>query len=1590
VTPSVLYDTTPEVRQQIGGKKATFAGYPVPVITSFGFWDYTDPMNPVQLVDGEDVTTYEVKDEDFNKEIAFVTVAQNDYGITTSVSTISSPVTGFLVVTGGSQLSFSGQPEPGTVLNGGKAGFNGVPTPSISQFGFAYDNEDGTYTPILSAVGLTSYTIASGDVGKSIAFYTTATNAANPSGLTSYSASTGAIGENFEFLSTGGVVSADPAPVVGETLTIDYAVTQPHNQKNTPPGPAALTWNWISDADPSTPLTTANAETYVVKPGDYGHKIGLVWLATYGAESLGAQSEYSPAVTGDAPAVLTSAVLTGDVSSIPATITLTPATFSGSNVTTSWVWVDDQGTVWKTGGLTLVTNSNMAGRRMQVKTTATNFAGSVTDSSAFTAVIGNTNVPVFTYDGTVTGPLDYYRSAYNLDPADASTPGGVPTTVTWEWITATDFLGTTDVITFPAEDNRPGMSTVGYPASSFEGRYIMVRSTARNTYGQSTTVVSSTIGPLGRLPVLTQQGTIKGTFQINTDATIDKEWAFSNATEISWNWVYSDDPTFLDGNDTIFQVGGDSANIPPEARDKYIGMIGAGSNSTGTVLAQSPAYGPVRPDPNPYIITPGKIVGDLLYGSQQPVQFLLPEIGNLDSTTEISWRWELEMAPGNYKFLQDGGTLMTLDWTETTGGGQDVYGTHLLNKRVSIPYTITTPGGGTTSGRIFSETVTDCFIALLGDGDVFVTGGTKSATGPAVFAGMTLTANLPQFSFMTTGWENSATQNPANEANGGVNPRVSWDWIYADSASGVSSINLIQNGCYPEKPQIYIPFSCLTPAKLEVVYATTKGVYTITGVEPTGYVDNRGGSIDIASPSGYPGGAPTVKEVFYATRPSDGSTWISQIVIEDPGYGYEDGDSVQVRVSGTPVTNQQFRPTFGWLTQGINIVDPGAGYVNQVNPILVNSAYDQFPLYAEANVVGTAKTLASNVKQYTLPVPLPGTPLANDGVIGISVTARGTSVSAPPVLLQTNIVYEYYAPAGNTAALLQAPTIYGISEGTNFVSIKAAFAAFQNPGATNTGGIQPQLAVPAEVGALPIYPDYIRYTWQWENPLFPGSWFSFASGEVIGLQDNRQRISKGRIRCRITASNGNGPMTEYITPAQPYTEPQFDQPPTEAYAPWGGYISMSDYKTLTYNPNLTSAGETPVPGQVRKFTGGTNYPGTPKLWLFGYLANGQLISYNLNAVPGDTVQTFDLTSFTSFSPNQVACFWIKVVPSTAASGPPIATTNVIALAPVKDYITAGLPSKFSNPATAGVNAAISEGSGGWIGLVERRPIYTWDDNGLYDTLIQANPPVGNLTRGTNPPVPYSAVDSRGFAGAVGNSSVFSAAPDAAIKFNPNASITAPPILDFYYGYQQYANKATRFCLGFQWNWRIEDMTNISLIGPAQAARWVDPAKSGLIGPYNTTPYQDQLLFGYGPSAVPYYVNQNGFQVSSNGGSTWSGVGAANLLPGDRLRWSLYDQSQVTSVLPADPQNSVPAWWVVANPDGSGIRRVAPVIGNIDTAWVNPLAITSAQLGKMIGLELQPFGLQNSATVWPNGVPQYFWAAYCSTSRKALDPFPPTV
>lgn len=1501
VTPSVLFDLTPEVGDQIGGKLATFAGFPKPVITSFGFYDYTDPLNPVLLVDGEDVTTYDVKDSNVGKEIAFVTFAQNEYGTASSVSDISAPVSGYLRIVGESQESWTGIPGPGTVLLGEQATFEGVPAPVISQFGFAYDDGDGTYTPIIQSVGNESYIVQEGDIGTSIVFYTTATNSANPTGLTSYSNGTGTIQGPFEFVSQGEVivpgdgpgsvigltltnggsdyvgeigvptvtidgdgvgatatavlaetgsvarlitqgasaapdstgtytisgegsetdivvtwvtgtggdapqvtatltdpgsgwsqanvdaalagtygsivvtgpptsrspirrlligtpvtnlvltdggsgytsatvtitpaagdaygsgatataqVGAPPAPAgtapqVGDVLTLDYAITNPRNQKNTPSGPVVLSWTWVNSSDPTEPIAPPNAETYTVQPTDYGDKIMVVWTATAeDGDKLTDQTPYTLPVAQDAPVVLTNGSIAGDPNVIGSTATYTPATFSGNNVTVTWVWTDAEGTIWQENGLTLTLVGQMIGETLKVVATARNLGGTATATTPNFGPIGAGCLPVFDTNGTIVGDTDF-PSVYELIPAEASAPSGCSGAgeplLSWRWGAATDAAGTgftpfpnvtPSSIEFDSADVTPGEIT---------DKYVVVQTFAFNEAGTAGPVFSNAIGPIGDAPDVIEKGTISGTKYVGDTLTLDPIPAYSGSPEptVTWEWVRRD----AAGNLAVVQTGETTYQMQPEDVDCFIRVRSTGTNTHGTATATSNEVGPIVDARIPIITKPGQIKGDLILNNSI-LTYVAPEYVTSSPIGVQNWYWEAldnpNLASGT--ILQWGGTIFNMyPFLDTSEGAS------LNGKYLRVTMTLGTRPADTIKDVVTVGPITDVPLYLDLQTEGKVEGVSAGFSGPCCFPGSTLTFTPVNYRYLDS-----------------VAPvKSDWKWIWtAGNTGSITSVTVATAGCFPETSDIkvFTQGPCFVQAILTPQFALGKGVYSINvGPPPTDATAYPNPTLFArweVNATGGGGNPAAVLSPRFDYREGDGLLYLSDLIVQSPGAGYtvaSDADfSIRAyRTDGTFVVwnfatvGQTISVQGGSTISSIAITSSGTGYQSGAVSVVIDSKYDRWPAGALASVAsGDTVVLAENVTEYTIPRTL------GDGFLTVYQTGNGENGKefCPSPIAQPIQVFGAKSPQDLPAnyrfgVLVEEKGILSGQPGAdkNLVSYRPVqwsnwTSNYPDPAAWGVDVRSAVAATPPEYSSLFCGPVSKKIEWLAYNSNFSQS--KLLATDVLSLDTTGKldpifcnlRVEE---TCSFTTANNTAKVNSNVIGIPNFNQDKLACIPNAGWLMLETALDGSPTASVWWYPNRLPNGDKPGPNQNLGYGSGIK-----NVVMSGFSA--KLHRIDITGTPlADTPITWSASNTDPDYKIQVAAAqplsainWITAyVQINYSSGGTLADSQsaTVSVPPLATYISQGLDASFATLSGMTSGSAYSNGTGGIGGITD--------------------------------------------------------------------------------------------------------------------------------------------------------------------------------------------------------------------------------------------------------------------------------------------------
>jgi len=526
------------------GTPAVFQSYGPPSV-SFGFVDVTDPNNPIP-VGYADSTTFSVTAADFGKSFAFRTIGTIGILTATSLSEIVGPAEGYLNVVTKPVISYTGDTAyPGTIVTGTPAVFDAVPaiTSTINRF---YRNDGTAGVPNwvgIGTIGDTTYTLTEAEVGKDVAYGTTAFSPLYPLGVLSLSNPIRP-GHFFTFTSQGSYTNLTvpgAPPKVGDRVQLVYPQSQPQNTAygGTVPiqGQLRTLQGGASASDP-----------YTILASWFGRDAYATYSVTFEGNTY-TQNSPTWKIGGTRPIITAPGTVTSTASIPfqPGTV----ATFTKPTVqagipaayTEAWTWYTVKAGGTKTaiqnGGLTLNLSDVFVGLLIEVDYTVTNAAGS--DSGTYTSSVPVpapsvyfTSVGQLTVGSTNFAKVGLYDNSIQATySASTATDGSAdPITITKEYILCNS-LGSALPSGIQTQNNYPSVgsyllrnsavpnskqflsdppgdpSDTPFPGS---GNYTAIKWTAVNPKtGSSATALSNIVGPLND-PTIPYGGTTPWAF----------------------------------------------------------------------------------------------------------------------------------------------------------------------------------------------------------------------------------------------------------------------------------------------------------------------------------------------------------------------------------------------------------------------------------------------------------------------------------------------------------------------------------------------------------------------------------------------------------------------------------------------------------------------------------------------------------------------------------------------------------------------------------------------------------------------------------------------------------------------------------------------------------------------------------------------------------------------------------------------------------------------------------------------------------------------------------------------------------------------
>lgn len=514
------------------GQQGTWAGYPQPQVTDWGFALFALPT-PTPIPEANKVYTYKIPQGAEGNRYVFYVTAENSSGSDTAYSLPTDAVYDTLSVVEVPRISYIDDlPTIGTVLRGTPAIF--FPSEALQYSYFAYLNTDGTITEIAGTQGTTSYTCLLADVGKKIVYasYGEIPGLYGPQTLTSFSNSAGPIRQFAKILTPGSITFAGAAPQIGEVCTATWGTIDPaigsqaggptvteisvYYREEAPIGDV-YQYNFIANkVNPTGPLS------FTVPVKAYKWSLVVSYTVTFNdAGGTGPTqtllSEYqspTPAVDGTQPAVITPAGFDpANVYNPGYELTWNPGTFSGNPTpTVTWAWyrnltVTDK-ELLQNGGLTYTLPDDSSNWNISVEEYVTNVVGGIYYD--YNQQIGGP-LPVWTRQPSVTGSglmtPTQGTSLTGISPLakDPSTEQNIP--VDWNWYY--QYPGQ-DAVVLPGE--RTPIEVFLNENGKWTGVQIFIRGTATNPAG--TVTIESNRVTLQGTPRIIAQGQLIGSNQI--------------------------------------------------------------------------------------------------------------------------------------------------------------------------------------------------------------------------------------------------------------------------------------------------------------------------------------------------------------------------------------------------------------------------------------------------------------------------------------------------------------------------------------------------------------------------------------------------------------------------------------------------------------------------------------------------------------------------------------------------------------------------------------------------------------------------------------------------------------------------------------------------------------------------------------------------------------------------------------------------------------------------------------------------------------------------------------------------------------------
>ncbi len=474
--------------------------------------------------------------------------------------------------------------------------------------------------------GATSSTLTLGpaEVGSTIVVVVSASNAAGSVAATS--SPNGAVAPLAPANTTAPQISGSPEQ--GQTLTVSSG-----SWTGTPPLSYSYQWQRCDTSGANcSPIAAATSSSYQLGPGDVASTLRATVTATNTAGSTSASSPPSLPVAGLAPSSTSAPVISGSAQD-GQTLTASPGSWSGTppiGYAYQWQRCDTTGSncVAVTGATTssYQLTAGDVGSTLEVIVTASNAAGSVTQSSAPSATV-TALAPANTTAPQVSGTA---QDGQALTASTGTWSGTAPLSYAYQWQRC-DASGGSCV-------NIAGATGSTYLLADADvGATVRVTVTASNAAGPGTGVSPATPAITGSTgaPTNSVPPTISGTVRDGQTLTvIPGTWSGTAPITYTYQWQ-SCDASGANCNPVA------AATAPTYALSSTdvgttLEVIVTASNANGSATATSPASGTVA------ALAPANTAGPTISGTPQVGQTLTAIRGSWSGSTPLSYAYQWE------------------------------------------------------------------------------------------------------------------------------------------------------------------------------------------------------------------------------------------------------------------------------------------------------------------------------------------------------------------------------------------------------------------------------------------------------------------------------------------------------------------------------------------------------------------------------------------------------------------------------------------------------------------------------------------------------------------------------------------------------------------------------------------------------------------------------------------------------------------------------------------------------------------------------------------------------------------------------------